>query len=76
MSSRMRVTRSKRDMRRSHHGIREPVITVDERGVKHLKHRASSETGMYRGRQVIDVESRIAKKQKKQAAQNSQKDTE
>lgn len=61
----MRKTRSKTGHRRSQKDIKEPTTTVNEDGVRHYKHRASAQTGKYRGRQVIDVEKEIAKKQKK-----------
>jgi len=72
----MRMTRAKTGHRRSHHKVEEPATTVNEQGVRHHKHRASAQTGTYRGRQVLDVEKDIAKKQKKmqkkEAAQDEQ----
>jgi len=74
MSNRMRMTRAKTGHRRSHHKVAAPATTVNEDGVRHYKHRASAQTGKYRGRQVMNVEKDIAKKQKKmqetEAAQN------
>jgi len=67
MSNRMRATRSKTAKRRSHHKMEAPATTVGQDGVRHFKHRASSQTGKYRDRQVIDVTKHIDKKQKKQA---------
>lgn len=64
----MRVTRSKTGMRRSHHQVKPPALTSDQDGVPHLKHRASLTTGTYRGRQVVDVERKLEKKQAKQQA--------
>jgi ribosomal protein L32 len=34
-------------------------------GSSHLRHRVDMSTGMYRGRKVIDVVAKVAKKQKK-----------
>lgn len=65
MSNRMRITKSKTGHRRSQKKMEAPATTVNEDGVRHYKHRASAQTGKYRGRQVIDVEKDIAKKQKK-----------
>ena len=50
----MRVTRSKTGKRRSHHGLTTARITKDAAGV-HLRHRVDPETGMYRGKVIIDV---------------------
>ena len=68
MSNRMRKTRSKTAHSRSHDALENPATAVNENGVRHYKHRASAQTGTYRGRQVLDVEKELAKKQKKQAA--------
>lgn len=56
MSSRMRQTKGQTGSRRAHHGVEEQRLSKDE-GVYHLRHRASLETGTYRGKQVIDVRS-------------------
>lgn len=53
-------------MRRSHHALEKPATTVDTDGVMHYKHRATAETGKYRGRQVVDVEKKLEKKRVKQ----------
>tara|TARA_B100001540_G_C15742126_1_gene612781 strand:+ start:497 stop:670 length:174 start_codon:yes stop_codon:yes gene_type:complete len=45
--------------------MEKPTLSVNESGVTHMRHRASSTTGTYRGRQVIDVEAKIAKKEAK-----------
>lgn len=48
-----RKTRSKRDMRRSHHALRGHTLTTDgTTGETHRRHHISAE-GYYRGRQVI-----------------------
>ncbi len=53
----MRHTRAHTGNRRSHHALKENnAITTDkESKTTHLRHRVNLETGMYRGRQVIDV---------------------
>ena len=46
-------SRSRRDMRRSHHAISNPTLSVDSTtGETHLRHRMTAD-GFYRGRQVI-----------------------
>ena len=65
MVVRMRHTRAHTKNRRSHHKMAKPTLSVNESGVTHIRHRASSTTGTYRGRQVIDVEAQIAKKEAK-----------
>ncbi len=48
-----RVTRSRRDMRRSHDALSGPAITVDATtGETHRRHHVSPK-GMHRGRQVV-----------------------
>jgi len=64
----MRVTKGHRNNRRSHHGVDAPALSHEgEANVPHLRHRANPTTGTYRGRQVIDVEKKLAKKAAKQA---------
>lgn len=66
MVVRMRHTKSQRNRTRSHHRLSAPSVTVDSKSaVPHLRHRASLVTGQYRGRVVIDVQAKIAKKAKK-----------
>jgi ribosomal protein L32 len=64
MSSRMRKTPGQTGNRRSHHGVEKPRLSKDD-GVYHMRHRASLETGTYRGRQVIDVQTKRQKKLKR-----------
>ena len=48
-----RVSRSRRDKRRSHHRIAKPALSQDPlTGDIHLRHHVSPE-GMYKGQQVI-----------------------
>ena len=50
-------SRSKRDMRRSHDGLKASTLTIDSTtGETHRRHHITAD-GYYRGRQVIDVES-------------------
>ncbi len=66
MVIRMRHTRAHTKNRRSHHALKANTIVADsETKTTHLRHRASLETGMYRGRQVIDVVKKAAKSAKK-----------
>lgn len=64
MTVRMRHTRAHTANRRSHHALKEKQLST-EAGTLHLRHRASLETGTYRGRKVLDVVSKVAKKQAK-----------
>ena len=64
----MRHTRAHTGNRRSHHALKANTIVKDtDTKVPHLRHRASLETGTYRGRHVIDVVKQAAKKAKKSA---------
>ena len=73
MVVRMRHTRAHRDNRRSHHALENPSVTVDKTsGVPHLRHRASLITGQYRGRTVIDVTAKLAKRAKKAQEQKAE----
>lgn len=47
-------TRSKRGMRRSHHALKAPTLSVDPvSGEVHRRHHMTAD-GFYRGRQVLD----------------------
>ena len=66
MVVRMRHTKSQRNRTRSHHRLSSPAVTMDKSSnVPHLRHRASLVTGQYKGRQVIDIQAKIAKRAKK-----------
>lgn len=68
MVIRMRHTKAHTRNRRSHHKAEGGTVSVDAKtGVPHLRHRASLETGRYRDRQVIDVVSKVQKKQAKKS---------
>lgn len=63
MVVRMRHTKGHRNNRRSHDGLSKPAVTLDKNtNVPHLRHRASTVTGQYKGRVVIDVAAKIAKR--------------
>ena len=66
MVNRMRATRAHRDNRRSHHALTAVRLSAcADCGTPHVRHTACSNCGKYRGRIVIDVQSVIAKKEKK-----------
>lgn len=66
MVIRMRHTRAHTGNRRSHHALKANTIVNDaESKTSHLRHRVNMETGMYRGRQVIDVTKKALKNAKK-----------
>lgn len=70
MTVRMRHTKGHRNNRRAHHALENPALSKEgETKVPHLRHRASPVTGTYRGRKVINVDAKLAKKAAKQAAQ-------
>ena len=50
-----RKTRSRRDMRRSHDGLKGAATSIDSTsGEVHMRHHVTAE-GFYRGRKVMDV---------------------
>lgn len=66
MVVRMRHTKSQRNRTRSQDRIAKPTITLDKTtNVPHMRHRASLVTGQYRGRMVINVQAKLAKKAKR-----------
>jgi len=68
MKPKTRGTKSKTNQRRSHLKLKKVAIKFDEQGNPHLPHRASKVSGIYKGRQVIDVKKRterLAKRMKK-----------
>lgn len=66
MVVRMRHTRAHSKNRRSHHRAPTASIVVDkETGVPHMRHRVSLDTGMYKGRQVLNVTKSAKKKASK-----------
>ncbi len=61
----MRHTRSQVGQNRAHKKLSKPALTHDQSGNAYIRHRASPVTGMYKGRQVIDVNKKLVKKAKK-----------
>lgn len=69
MVVRMRSTRSHTGNRRSHHALKNPALTVDSStGAVHLRHRASAVTGKYKGLVAIDLDKKLARKEKRAKA--------
>jgi len=62
----MRHTRSHTKNRRSHHKLEKPTLSKNEKGVSHIRHRASAVTGTYRGKGVVDIEAAIVRKAERQ----------
>ena len=50
-----RVSSSRRNMRRSHHALKEKVLATCECGAPRMSHIACQSCGRYNGRVVIDV---------------------
>ncbi|MFA6552392.1 MAG: 50S ribosomal protein L32 [Candidatus Paceibacterota bacterium] len=66
MVVRMRATRAHRDNRRSHHAlIAGRLSKCPNCNNLHLRHTVCANCGKYRGRQVLDVHSKLAKREKK-----------
>lgn len=69
MTVRMRHTRAHTGNRRAHHAISAPQLSkCKECGSLHVMHRACENCGKYRGRTVVDMQSKIAKKTKRTKA--------
>lgn len=65
MTVRMRHTRGHTANRRSHHALTNPTLAKDGSGNSHLRHRLSEASGTYRGRKVIDLSAKLAKRASK-----------
>ncbi len=64
MVIRMRHTKSHTANRRSHHALATPSHVTDQKtGSTHLRHRVDMKTGIYKGKKIIDVVAKVAKKQ-------------
>ena len=70
--NRMRLTKSKRNSRRSHHGVSATAQTTDEDGTVRMRHRASRVTGMYRGRKVLESTQRAEKRAQDRQGDNTE----
>ena len=68
MVVRMRHTRSHTKNRRSHHKLKNVGLTRDADGLPHLKHRMNPTTGKYKGRVVVDMITKNARKAAKKKA--------
>lgn len=74
MVVRMRSNHSHTGHRRAHIKLSKPALTRDQNGAISLRHRASPVSGMYKGKQVLDVNKKLAKKAKKiEAAKKEEK---
>jgi large subunit ribosomal protein L32 len=75
MTIRMRHTKGHTRNRRAHHSLEEPALTTDkDTGTPHLRHRASSVTGKYKGRQVIDVNKKVKSEKKEVKSEETPKE--
>jgi len=69
----MRHTRSHTGNRRSHHALKGTRFSVCENcSGNYIKHHACESCGKYKGRQVLDVNARIAKMEKRKKAKNKE----
>lgn len=51
-----KTSKSKRNMRRSHHALSNPSYVEDKNTGEYVRpHHVDLKTGMYRGKQVIDI---------------------
>ena len=61
-----RTTKSKRNMRRSHHGVKKlMLVTCQKCHAQIPSHTACPQCGTYNGREVIDVMKKLSKQEKK-----------
>ncbi|HRY31114.1 MAG TPA: 50S ribosomal protein L32 [Candidatus Paceibacterota bacterium] len=65
MVVRMRSNSSHTGNRRSHIKLSKPALTRDQNGALSLRHRVSPISGMYKGKQVLDLTKKLTKKAKK-----------
>jgi large subunit ribosomal protein L32 len=73
MSVRMRHTRSHTKNRRSHHSLSvQGLSSCKNCAADSMRHHACAECGMYKDRQVIDMEKKKAKKEKKDKLKETQ----
>ena len=70
----MRHTRAHTRNRRAHHKAEKPTLSTDkETGTVHMRHRASSVTGKYKGRTVLKTETKAIKKAEKKTEEKGEK---
>ena len=70
----MRKNKSQRDQRRANIHANLPRLTVDtESGSTHLRHRVDVKTGLYRGRQVLNLDDSAAKVESKEVKEEAAK---
>jgi len=70
MVVRMRHTRAHTRNRRSHHALKVQGVSLCEGcGTPKMRHRACLQCGTYRGRQVVNLDAKLAKKTKEQAVE-------
>ena len=66
MTVRMRHTRAHTANRRSHHALKEPALTrCPDCGAFQLRHMVCMACGRYRGKMVINMAEKVAKRQKR-----------
>ena len=66
MVVRMRHTRAHTGNRRSHHALQEPRLSKCENcGALHLRHHMCASCGKYRGKLVLDITAKAAKREAK-----------
>ena len=72
MVVRMRHTRSQRGNTRSHHAlVNSPLSLCKDCGSPKAPHIVCPVCGKYKGRQILDVHTKIAKKEKKEKAKQT-----
>ena len=57
-----KTIKRKTGARRSHHALKPILVRYDKDGNPHLPHTATPKTGEYRGKKVVDVAVRAARK--------------
>ena len=63
MSSRMRSTKSKRNMRRSQHGLKIPNFSIDENGTPVVRHRIVLTKNTKKQNEVSKVTNEVKKQE-------------
>ncbi len=60
-----KTSKPRQRSRRSHHALKPVKVILDEEGNPHLPHHASPVSGKYKGKQVVDVLKRTARRIKR-----------